>query len=122
MNIPSTVEDVSKAQRMDHPSPEPDLEISHIENMLYPGPDKPDHMNYGRVDSEVAKYTSEVLIHISEDENRRLKKLIDRRVLLIMVLTYFIQALDKGTLAFTSIMGIQKDTHLVGNQVFNLPS
>ncbi|KAB8302287.1 hypothetical protein EYC80_005725 [Monilinia laxa] len=116
MNITGAVEDMSKAQRMDHPSSQPDPDISHIENVLYLGPVKPDHMDYGRVDSEVAKYTSEVVVHISEDENRRLKKLIDRRVLLIMVLTYFIQALDKGTLAFTSIMGIQKDTHLVGNQ------
>ncbi|KAK6614553.1 major facilitator superfamily transporter [Botrytis cinerea] len=80
--------------------------------MHYLGPDKPDHMDYGRVDSEVAKYTSDVLIHISDDENKRLKKLIDRRVLIIMILTYFIQALDKGTLAFTSIMGIRKDANI----------
>jgi hypothetical protein len=33
-----------------------------------------------------------------------------------MIFTYFLQALDKGTLSFASIMGIQKDTHLVGQQ------
>jgi hypothetical protein len=33
-----------------------------------------------------------------------------------MLGTYFCQALDKGTLSFSSIMGIQKDTHLVGQQ------
>jgi len=28
-----------------------------------------------------------------------------------------LQALDKGTLSFASIMGIKTDTHLVGQQV-----
>ncbi|PQE31016.1 allantoate permease protein [Rutstroemia sp. NJR-2017a WRK4] len=93
---------------------EPD--ISTIENVLSLGPEKPDHMDYDRVDSEVAKYTSDAIVHISEDENKRLRKLIDKRVLVIMILTYFLQAIDKGTLAFTSIMGIQKDAHLVGQQ------
>ncbi|KAK8911205.1 hypothetical protein ACHAQE_000379 [Botrytis cinerea] len=115
MNMAGSIEDSSqkpKAGGMVHPIPKSDHDISHIENMHYLGPDKPDHMDYGRVDSEVAKYTSDVLIHISDDENKRLKKLIDRRVLIIMILTYFIQALDKGTLAFTSIMGIRKDANI----------
>ncbi|TGO34926.1 hypothetical protein BHYA_0176g00070 [Botrytis hyacinthi] len=121
MNMAGSIEDSSqkpKAQAMAHPHPNPkaDHDISHVEDMLYTGPDKPDHMDYGRVDSEVAKYTSEVLIHISDDENKRLKKLIDRRVLIIMILTYFIQALDKGTLAFTSIMGIRKDANVSDSQ------
>ncbi|PQE12587.1 allantoate permease protein [Rutstroemia sp. NJR-2017a BBW] len=73
-------------------------------------------MDYDRVDSEVAKYTSDAIVHISEDENKRLRKLIDKRVLVIMILTYFLQAIDKGTLAFTSIMGIKKDANLVGQQ------
>jgi hypothetical protein len=34
-----------------------------------------------------------------------------------MIFTYFLQALDKGTMSFASIMGIKKDTHLVGQQV-----
>lgn len=33
-----------------------------------------------------------------------------------MVATYFLQALDKGTLSFTSIMGIQEDLNLQGPQ------
>lgn len=33
-----------------------------------------------------------------------------------MVATYFLQALDKGTLSFTSIMGIQEDLSLKGPQ------
>lgn len=108
---------VSKTQGMAHSIPQPEPDISHVENMLYTGADKPDHMDYRRVDSEVAKYTSEVLVHISDEENTRLKKLIDRRVLVIMIFTYFMQALDKGTLAFTSIMGIRTDAHVSDVQV-----
>ncbi|KUJ18652.1 MFS general substrate transporter [Mollisia scopiformis] len=77
---------------------------------------KKDHMNYDRVDKEVAKYASDVAINISPEESDRLKKLIDRRVLAIMIFTYFLQVLYKGTLSFSSIMGIRTDTHLHGQQ------
>ncbi|TVY81915.1 putative transporter [Lachnellula suecica] len=73
---------------------------------------KKDHMDYNRVDKEVAKYASEVPIDISPEENSRLKRKIDKRVLSIMVFTYFLQALDKGTLSFTSIMGLRTDLHI----------
>jgi MFS family permease len=75
-----------------------------------------DHMNFDRIDKEVAKYASDVAIHISPEENRRLKRLVDKRIVVVMIFTYFIQALDKGTLSFASIMGIQKDAHLHGAQ------
>lgn len=61
---------------------------------------KKDHMDYDRVDREVAKYASAVAIDISPEENSRLKRLVDRRVLSIMIFTYFLQALDKGTMSF----------------------
>jgi hypothetical protein len=75
------------------------------------------HANYERVDPEVAKYAQQVAVAIDEETNVRLRKLIDRRVLVIMIFTYFLQAIDKGTMSFASIMGIQKDAHLVGQQV-----
>lgn len=93
-----------------------DVEIAAARHVEYGDDLKKDHMNYDRVDKEVAKYASEVAIDISPEENKRLKTLIDRRVLGIMIFTYFLQALDKGTLSFSSIMGIRTDTHLVGQQ------
>lgn len=74
-------------------------------------------MNYDRVDKEVAQYASGTVVEISEEENTRLKRLVDRRVLSIMVFTYFLQALDKGTMSFASIMGIRTDEHLTTFQV-----
>ncbi|KAI8578567.1 hypothetical protein K450DRAFT_246400 [Umbelopsis ramanniana AG] len=69
-----------------------------------------------RIDPEVAKYASAKAIYIDEDTNKRLKRMIDKRVLLVMCVTYFLQSLDKATLSFSAIMGIQKDTGLVGQE------
>lgn len=76
-----------------------------------------EHADYGRLDKEVAKYASAVAIEITPEENKRLKRMIDRRVLPVMIFTYFLQALDKGTMSFASIMGIKEDLGLVGQQV-----
>jgi hypothetical protein len=86
-------------------------DISQVERVMSGDNDKKDHVNYDRIDKEVAKYadaTAEA-VHISEEENKRLRRLIDRRVLPIMIVTYFLQALDKGTMSFSSIMGIRND-------------
>jgi hypothetical protein len=96
-----------------------EADIIHAERVLSADADidKKNHMDYDRVDKEVAKYTSDTKVEISEEENIRLRRMIDRRVLVIMIFTYFLQALDKGTLSFSAIMGIQTDTHLQGQQV-----
>jgi hypothetical protein len=73
-----------------------------------------DHMNYDRVDKELAKYANQAAVEITEEDNKRLKRLIDRRVLPVMVFTYFLQALDKGTMSFASIMGIRDDVSALG--------
>jgi len=70
------------------------------------------HAISDKVDKEIAKYASEARIDISPEENLRLRKLIDRRVLVVMICTYFLQAIDKGTLSFSSIMGLPEDTGL----------
>ncbi|THW92068.1 MFS transporter [Aureobasidium pullulans] len=84
--------------------------MSHEENL------KGDHMNYERVDKELAKYTAGERVYVSEADDKRLKKMIDRRVLVVMILTYFLQAIDKGTMSFTSIMGIREELHISGEQ------
>lgn len=80
-----------------------------------------EHMNYDLIDREVAEYANATIVEVDEATNRRLKKLIDKRVMLVMVVTYLIQTLDKGTMSYASIMGIQEDTHLVGQQVSRTP-
>jgi hypothetical protein len=90
-------------------------DIANVERVLSGTDEKADHMNYDRVDAEISKYAGAVAIDISEEENRRLKRMIDRRVLPIMVFTYFLQALDKGTMSFTAIMGIRTDVPILAD-------
>jgi hypothetical protein len=56
-------------------------------------------------------------IEIDAATDRRLFWKITRRILVIQVITYFCQSLDKGILNYASIMGIKTDAHLVGQDV-----
>lgn len=64
-----------------------------------------------RVDKELAKYADSGMV-ISPERSKELRGKIDKRVLSIMIFTYFLQAIDKGTLSFASIMGLTADTGL----------
>ncbi|KDN46556.1 hypothetical protein RSAG8_04209, partial [Rhizoctonia solani AG-8 WAC10335] len=55
-------------------------------------------------------------VEVDEETNKRLLWLINKRVLAVMLVTYFIQSLDKGTMSFAAIMGIQKDANLHGQE------
>ena len=67
-------------------------DIAAIER-VHSGPDElqKDHADYNRVDKEVAKYAEGAAIEFSKEESKRLRRMIDRRVLVVMVLTYFLQ-------------------------------
>jgi hypothetical protein len=92
--------------------------VDGVERVLSPSDDiDKTYMNYDRVDPDIAKYATANGIEVSEEESKRLKRMIDKRVLTIMVFTYFLQALDKGTMSFASIMNIRQDLHLVKQQV-----
>ncbi|KAM0544704.1 hypothetical protein ACHAPJ_011691 [Fusarium lateritium] len=64
---------------------------------------------YDKIDKEVAKYAGSEAVFISPEESTRLRRMIDKRVLVVMITTYFLQAIDKGTLSFASIMNMPAD-------------
>lgn len=68
------------------------IDVDQLENVLSEDLKK-DYVDYDRVDAEVAKYASDTAVFVSEEDNKRLKRLIDVRVLTIMIFTYFLQAL-----------------------------
>ncbi|KAF9498540.1 MFS general substrate transporter [Pleurotus eryngii] len=73
------------------------------------------------IDAEVAQFFAEAQsstrhVVIDDETNRRLRWMVHKRVLTVMVITYFAQTLDKGTINFASIMGIVPDNHLHGQQ------
>lgn len=74
---------------------------------------KGDNQRYDKIDKELAQYIAEDRVPISKERSDELRKKIDRRVLVVMISTYFLQAIDKGTLSFSSIMGLPKDTGMV---------
>lgn len=92
-------------------------EVSHIERTLSPSDNlsKPPN-DISNIDHEVLEYASNAHVDIDESTSRRLRRMIDRRVLVIMIITYFLQALDKGTMSFASIMGIREQTGLDGQK------
>lgn len=73
-----------------------------------------DTKGHDGVDKDIAKYAAVEAIYIDEATNKRLKRLVDVRILPVMIVIYCAQALDKGTMSFASIMGIREDAHLVG--------
>ncbi|CEL02167.1 Putative Permease of the major facilitator superfamily [Aspergillus calidoustus] len=91
---------------------------AHVERILSGGEGMTkDVVDTSRVDKEIAQYAGGEAIVIDEATNKRLRKMIDRRVLVIMICTYFLQALDKGTMSFASIMGIREHAGLLeGNK------
>ncbi|KAK5159399.1 hypothetical protein LTS14_002541 [Recurvomyces mirabilis] len=103
------------------------VQAVEIERVTSPDELKKDHQDYARLDAEVAKYANAQRIKISISENKRLRGMINRRVLVVMgrkihpadVFTYFLQALDKGTMSFASIMNIRQDLHLLNGQKYS---
>lgn len=77
--------------------------------------DKDDAQRFGEIDKELAKYVAGERITLSQERINELRKKIDRRVLVVMILTYFLQAIDKGTISFASIMGLPADTGMVND-------
>lgn len=75
-----------------------------------------DELEKAKVDNQILDYIEEKAVEIDEDTDRRLRRMIHRRILPCMIGTYFLQALDKGTLSFASIMGIREDANLINNQ------
>lgn len=101
---------------------EHEKELAAIERAQSADLHKSGLQRYDKVDKELAKYVADEAIDISDAENTRLRRLIDKRVLIVMITTYFIQAIDKGTLSFASIMGIRKDTGLQNQDVSLAPA
>lgn len=73
----------------------------------------------GHFEAKEAKdlYATDLGVEIDLATDRRLFWKISGRILVIQVITYFLQSLDKGILNYASIMGIKTDAHLVGQDV-----
>jgi hypothetical protein len=68
------------------------------------------------LNAQIAAIIGDAATHIDVETSRKLFWTVNKRILACMLGTYFCQSLDKGTLGFASIMNIQNDAHLVGQQ------
>lgn len=108
------------AQAQDNTMEVEKQDISHVESALPQDEDlEKEDIDYARVDKEVQEYALRGQIDVDDTTSKRLRCMIDRRVLIIMIFTYFLQALDKGTMSFSSIMGLRTQLHLQDQQVNN---
>lgn len=96
-------------------------DVSHVER-VFSTEEKPEKvdLDYSRMDKEVQEYALRGQLDIDDAESRRLRRRVDRRVLVVMIITYFLQALDKGTLSFASIMGLREQLGLMDGQKVEL--
>ncbi|KAJ6440112.1 allantoate permease [Purpureocillium lavendulum] len=53
---------------------------------------------------------------VTQADNDRVRRMIDMRLLPIMLFVYCLQSLDKTTLSYASVFGIIEDTNLVGDE------
>lgn len=58
--------------------------------------------------------SSSVHVTVTAAENKRILRKIDLTILPILLFVYFLQALDKATLAYASVFGLLDDANLVG--------
>ncbi|EAW13557.1 putative 2-ketogluconate transporter [Aspergillus clavatus NRRL 1] len=93
-------------------------DISHVERVLSDTLVK-DRADLSRMDKELQEYAARGQVEVDQATSKRLRRMIDRRVLIIMICTYFLQALDKGTMSFASIMGIRDDLSLQNGQKYS---
>lgn len=55
-------------------------------------------------------------VTLTEEDNKRIRRKTDKRILVVLVWVYFLQILDKTVLGYGATFGLQTDANLTGNQ------
>lgn len=55
-------------------------------------------------------------IVVTEEDNKRIRRLTDKHILALLVWIYFLQILDKSVLGYGAIFGLREDCNLTGDQ------
>ncbi|KAG9094338.1 hypothetical protein FS749_012677 [Ceratobasidium sp. UAMH 11750] len=91
----------------------------HIEEIEHTGPAQETSKlrNEAHGDAALAILrTPEVAQDITPEQDAAVLRKVDKWLIPVMSMVYFIQQLDKSSLSYTSVFGIVSDTHLVGSQ------
>ncbi|ORY23616.1 major facilitator superfamily domain-containing protein [Naematelia encephala] len=55
-------------------------------------------------------------VELTEEDNARIRRKTDKRILTILIWVYFLQTLDKTVLGYGNVFGLSTDAHLVNSQ------
>ena len=67
-------------------------------------------------DKAAAFLQNQERLEVTPEENKRIVKRIDLRLLPILLAVYFLQQLDKSVLSYSSVFGLIEDAKLVGQE------
>lgn len=92
----------------------PELKKHSVEHLEYDDVEaKGDEAHHPVADQAAADYIDSSVV-ITPEENKVMRRRIHKHILPLMCLAYFLQAIDKGTLGTSSIMGWQQDVGAKG--------
>ncbi|GAA5891625.1 hypothetical protein JCM8208_007347 [Rhodotorula glutinis] len=53
---------------------------------------------------------------VTAEDDRRIRRATDKRILILLIVVYWLQVLDKTALGYTAAVGLKTDANLVGDQ------
>ncbi|QRW20736.1 major facilitator superfamily transporter [Rhizoctonia solani] len=96
------------------------IEIEHspvVHDEAAPSTSRPRKSTGGHGDAALAILgASDTPVEISPEQDAAVLRKVDRWLVPVMLMVYFLQQLDKSSLSYTSVFGIVSDTNLVGSQ------
>ncbi|KAF6810629.1 transporter C460.05-like protein 1 [Colletotrichum sojae] len=72
--------------------------------------------NNARGGDRAANLIGDQQVELTEEDNKRIRRKTDKRILSILVWVYFLQILDKSVLGYGAIFGLREDCNLTGDQ------
>ncbi|KAG8741426.1 hypothetical protein FRC10_002873 [Ceratobasidium sp. 414] len=90
----------------------------HVEEIEHASPtqgtSKPRSGAHG--DAALAILGTETAVDITPEQDAAVLRKVDKWLIPVMLMVYFLQQLDKSSLSYASVFGIVSDAHLVGSQ------
>ncbi|TNY19526.1 major facilitator superfamily domain-containing protein [Rhodotorula diobovata] len=59
---------------------------------------------------------------VTAEDDKRIRRATDKVILIVLIVVYWLQVLDKTVLGYTAAVGLKEDAHLVGNEYSTLSS
>ena len=88
----------------------------NVENVETSHYDEKRAVDHSHKDKAAIFLQNQERLEVTPEENKRILKRIDLRLLPILLVVYFLQQLDKSVLSYSSVFGLIEDAKLVGQE------